>query len=165
MWWIDPSHKSHDALDKYPMMHHFGTEMCRHAHFCCKMVHCGIFVWCILGFVSWVSCILNLWRYVYHRSFQLNLFITPFVFISSLIFTKCGQHLWVIISPLSINPQALLEEKITRQLLSLSLDLFFKIFLFQVAFLIFCAIQLFSLTFIWLVCYRNMLLYFSQGIS
>ena len=28
------------------------VHMC--AHFCYKMVHCGIFVWCILGFVRWV---------------------------------------------------------------------------------------------------------------
>ena len=39
---IDPSHKSHNALNKYPTMHHFVTEMCRHLH---------IFVtkWCIVG--------------------------------------------------------------------------------------------------------------------
>ena len=23
------------------------------AHFCCKMVHCGISVWCMVGFVRW----------------------------------------------------------------------------------------------------------------
>ena len=28
------------------------VHMC--AHFCCKMVHCGIFVWCIVRFVRWV---------------------------------------------------------------------------------------------------------------
>ena len=27
---IDPSHKSHNALEKYPTMHHFETEMCTH---------------------------------------------------------------------------------------------------------------------------------------
>ena len=44
-----------------PTMHHstshnapFGTEMCMCAHFCYKMVHYGIFVWCIMGFVRWV---------------------------------------------------------------------------------------------------------------
>ena len=26
----------------------------RCAHFCYKMMHCGIFVWCIVGFVRWV---------------------------------------------------------------------------------------------------------------
>ena len=25
------------------------------AHFCCKMVYCGIFVWCIVGLMRWVS--------------------------------------------------------------------------------------------------------------
>ena len=39
---IDPSHKSHNALEKYSMMHHFVTEMCTRAHFCCKMLHFGI---------------------------------------------------------------------------------------------------------------------------
>ena len=32
------------------------------AHFCCKMVHCGIFVWCIVGFVRCVS-----WYHIYIR--------------------------------------------------------------------------------------------------
>ena len=27
-----PSHKSHNASDKYPTMHHFVTEMCTHVH-------------------------------------------------------------------------------------------------------------------------------------
>ena len=39
---IDPSHKFHSTSDKYPPMHHFVTEMCTCAHFCYKMVHCGI---------------------------------------------------------------------------------------------------------------------------
>ena len=26
------------------------------AHFCYKMLHCGILVWCNVGFVTWVSC-------------------------------------------------------------------------------------------------------------
>ena len=33
-------------------MHHFVTEMCTCAHFCYKMLHCGIFIWCFVGFVS-----------------------------------------------------------------------------------------------------------------
>ena len=41
---VEPSHKSHNALDKCPTMHHFVTEMCTHAHFCYKMVHYGILV-------------------------------------------------------------------------------------------------------------------------
>ena len=39
---------------KYPTMHHFVTEMCTHAHFCYKMLHCGIWDWCIVGFVQQV---------------------------------------------------------------------------------------------------------------
>ena len=30
------------------------VRMC--ARFCYRMVHCGIFVWCIVGFVRWVYC-------------------------------------------------------------------------------------------------------------
>ena len=48
LWIIHPSHKFHNAQDKKPTMHHFQT------YFCCKMVHCGIWVWCIVGFVQWV---------------------------------------------------------------------------------------------------------------
>ena len=33
------------------------VHMC--AHFCYEMVHCGIFVWCIVGFVRWIS-----WRLI-----------------------------------------------------------------------------------------------------
>ena len=51
---IDPSHKSHDALVPYPTMQHFVAELCTCVHFCYKMLHCGIFVWCIVGFVRWV---------------------------------------------------------------------------------------------------------------
>ena len=55
-----------------------------------------------------------------------------------------GLHHWVIPSPLSIALEALLQENITRKLLSLSLDLFFKILLFQVAFLVFFSMAIFS---------------------
>ena len=37
----DQSHKSHNALDKYPTMHHFVTEMCTH-------VHISVTKWCIV---------------------------------------------------------------------------------------------------------------------
>ena len=37
---IDSSHKSHNASDKYPTMHHFITEMCTHL----------VTKWCIVGF-------------------------------------------------------------------------------------------------------------------
>ena len=41
---MHPSHKSHNASDKYPRMYHFVTEMCTH-------VHISVTKWCILGFV------------------------------------------------------------------------------------------------------------------
>ena len=37
-----PSHKSHNALDKYPTMHNFVTEMYTH-------VHISVTKWCIAG--------------------------------------------------------------------------------------------------------------------
>ena len=42
-------------------MQYFATGMCMCAHFCYKMVFCGIFVWCIMGFVRWVYCIFCCW--------------------------------------------------------------------------------------------------------
>ena len=49
---IDPSHKSHNALDKFPTMHNSVTEMCTHVHISAtKMVHCRRRVWCIVRFV------------------------------------------------------------------------------------------------------------------
>ena len=61
---------------KYPTMHHFITEMCTRVHisvtcayFCFKMVYCGIWDWCIVGFVTglFINCFLihNLPRYAY----------------------------------------------------------------------------------------------------
>ena len=62
----------------------------------------------------------------------------------SCVITNYGQHHWVIPSPLLIALLALLEENTTRKLLSLSLDLFFKILLFEVAFLILFSVAIFS---------------------
>ena len=62
----------------------------------------------------------------------------------SCVITNCGQHQWAIPSLFSIAPEALLEENITWKLLLLSLDLFFKILLFQVTFLIFFSTAVFS---------------------
>ena len=45
---IDPSHKSHNASDKYPMMYHYVTEMCTH-------VHISVTKWCIVGYVNEVN--------------------------------------------------------------------------------------------------------------
>ena len=71
----------------------------------------------------------------------------------SCVIINSDQHQWVIPFPLSIALQALQEENTTRKLLSLSLDWFFKILLFHVAFLIFFSIAIFLLTFFWLGCY------------
>ena len=40
---IDPSHKFHNASDKYPKMHHFVTVMWTH-------VHISVTKWCIMGY-------------------------------------------------------------------------------------------------------------------
>ena len=40
---IDQSHKSHNTLDKNPIMHHFITEMCTHVHISARK-------WCIVGY-------------------------------------------------------------------------------------------------------------------
>ena len=63
----------------------------------------------------------------------------------SCVITNCSQHQWAIPSLFWIAPWALLEENITRKLVSLSLDLFFKILLFQVAFLISFSIAVFKI--------------------
>ena len=55
---------------------------------------------------------------------------------------------YLLFSELSMALEALLAENITRKLLSLSLDLFFKISLFQLTFLIFFSIAVFSLYFL-----------------
>ena len=56
------------------------------------------------------------------------------------------------------------EYDITRKLLSLSLDLFFEIWLFPVTFLlVFFYRHLLPLLFFWLGCYCSMWLYFSPG--
>ena len=56
---IDPSHKSHNALDKYPIVRHFVTEMCTHAFLLQNdamlytgMMHCGICATLLLGVTS-----------------------------------------------------------------------------------------------------------------
>ena len=62
----------------------------------------------------------------------------------SCVITNCGQHQWSIPSLFSIALYALLEENITRKLLSLSLNLFFKVLLFQVTSLILLSESVFS---------------------
>ena len=43
--------ESHNTTVPIPTVRHFVTEMCC-AHSCYEMVHCGIFVSCIVGFVG-----------------------------------------------------------------------------------------------------------------
>ena len=62
----------------------------------------------------------------------------------SCVITNCGQHQWAIPFLFPIVLEALLEEYITRKLLSLFLDLFFKMLLFQDTFLIFFSIAILS---------------------
>ena len=82
----------------------------------------------------------------------------------SCIITNCSHHQWPIPSLFSIGLKVLLEENITIKLLSLSLELFFKILLFQVfTFVIFVYINIFSHTYFMLVCFCSMWLCFSQG--
>ena len=100
----------------------------------------------------WIIPSFWIWDYVLHVEH-----------VSRLI-TNCGQHQWVNPYPLSIALQALLEENTTRKLLSLSLDLFFKILLCQVAFSLYSFLSLsFLLTFFLLICYCSLWLYFSPG--
>ena len=84
----------------------------------------------------------------------------------SCVIMNCGQHQWVIPSPLN-SSLSLTGGNIIRKLLFLFLNLFFKILLIQVTFLIFFSITnslSFLLIFFKLVCYCSMWLYFSQGI-
>ena len=67
----------------------------------------------------WIIPCFRIWNYVLHVDHV------------SCVIMNCGQHQWVIPSPLSIALQALLEENTTRKVISLSLDLFFKILLFN----------------------------------
>ena len=83
----------------------------------------------------------------------------------SRVVINCGHHQWVIPSPFSIAVWDLLEKKNTRKLISLYLDMFFKIVLLRVFFLILGAFQLFLLTFVYLVCSCSMWLYFRQETS
>ena len=53
---IDLLHKSHNVSVSYPTGHHFVTEMYKCVQLCYKMVHYGLFVYCIMGFVRWVFC-------------------------------------------------------------------------------------------------------------
>ena len=56
---IDPSHKSHNASHKYPIMHHFVTEMCTH-------VHISVTKCCIVGYDT--DAFWDLWNGSINRS-------------------------------------------------------------------------------------------------
>ena len=49
--WKEPSHKSHNALHNASFCNR-NVHKC--AHFCYKMLHCGTWDWCIVGFVQQV---------------------------------------------------------------------------------------------------------------
>ena len=72
-----------------------------------------------------------------------------------------SPHKW----PVTWNMFPFDEVILTRKLLSLSLDLFFKIFYSRLLSLYSFLPLSFLLTFFWLVCYCNIWLYFSQGTS
>ena len=90
-----------------------------------------VFLWPPPGGV-WIIPSFRIWGYVLYVEHILC------------VITNCGQHQWAIPSHFSIALETLLEENITRKLLSLSLDLVFQILLFQVIFLIFFSIAVFS---------------------
>ena len=53
---IDYSQKPYNAPVPYPILHYFVTEMCTTVHISVKNGHCGIFVWCIVGFELLYLC-------------------------------------------------------------------------------------------------------------
>ena len=58
---IDSFHKSHNALDKYPIMHHFVTEMCTH-------MHIAVTKWCIV--VYGTVALWNMWDWPMGRPYH-----------------------------------------------------------------------------------------------
>ena len=52
--WLEASHKLLNTSDKYLTKNHFVTNVHMRAYFCYKMMHCGIWDWCIMGFVQQV---------------------------------------------------------------------------------------------------------------
>ena len=87
-WWaatrpgIDPSHKSRNALDishNAPFCDR-NVHIC--AHFCYKMVHCGTWITCIVGFAQRVYC--QSWKYIathekqHCEGMKLNVYLSNF---------------------------------------------------------------------------------------
>ena len=53
---IDPSNKSHNALEKISHNARFcNWNVYTCVHFCCKMVYCGTWHWCIMWFGNWIN--------------------------------------------------------------------------------------------------------------
>ena len=122
---IDPSHKSHNAPVLYPTVHNFVTEMC-------TCVHISVTQWCIVGYLS--DALWDLWDgAIAHHIIATFYWLTAF-----------NSYDWLDHHTLKYHNLRLLEKNITRKLLSLSLDLFFKILLFQVTFLISFSTAIFS---------------------
>ena len=71
---IDPSHKSHHASHRYPIMHHFVTEMCLHVHIsvtkCCIVGYGTDAFWDLWhGSIPWdelytVGCLYNMLNFL-----------------------------------------------------------------------------------------------------
>ena len=81
---IDPSHKSYNALDKYPTMYHFVTEICTHVDiFVTKwcimeymdLVHCGICATSLLVDIQQDRCAYYFWCISSTRKLFLGLFV------------------------------------------------------------------------------------------
>ena len=104
---IDTSHKSKNALDKYPWIHHFVTEMCTHVHIYVTnrcilwdmgLVHCRISVMGLL-------CLQVPWHKDHHQEtcwFSSCLLHLTFVFKKSLHnlhhkYSCCWSHPWLMI--------------------------------------------------------------------
>ena len=66
---IDLSYKSHNAPVPYPTMHHFcNRNLYKCAHFCYKMVHCGIFdaLWDLSDGSNWHLVTFTCAHFQYH---------------------------------------------------------------------------------------------------
>ena len=124
-----PTHSPHSTLPTHPLSSHSTLHHLPYPHplnptpptpsppippdttyptLAHSTLHPPFRIWCYILYVEHISCVI----------------------------TNCGQNQWVIHSLFSIALEALLQENITRKLLSLSLDLLFKILLFKATFLV-----------------------------
>ena len=98
-------------------MHHFVTEMCAAAHFCYKMVHCGICDQCIVRFVhNFVSemgpwSLIKLW-YIKAATWSKFMYIRAYVVLSRM--NDCHLITVTIINPLEHH--SVYRDKITHLL-------------------------------------------------